>query len=120
MLSTALQQYMTTLYQYLEGDEGLGLIDSGFLNQTSPRSAKTILIDILNDIGDPVASQITMIIGSPVPIKQGSFIIPTEAQAQQIVGQTVGYLLQWIMTDWIDGGFTTLAIEGNLISILGD
>lgn len=110
---------MTTLYQFLEGDEGAPLIDSGFLNQTAPRSAKTILVDILNEIGDPVATQITTIIGSPVPIKQGSFIIPTQAQAQHIVGQTVGYLLQWMMTDWVDGGFSALAIEGNLISILG-
>lgn len=116
----ALQQYMTTLYQFLEGDQGLSLINTGFLNQTAPRSAKTILVNILDEIGDPVATQLTTIIGSPVPIKQGSFIIPTQAQAQQIVGQTVGNLLQWLMTDWLDGGFTALAIEGNLISILGD
>lgn len=116
----ALQQYMTTLYQFLEGDQGFPLIDAGFLNQTAPRSAKTILIDILNELGDPVATQMTTIIGSPVTIKQGTFVIPTEAQAQQIVGQTVGYLLQWVMTDWIDGGFTALAVEGNLISILAD
>ena len=116
--STALQQYMTTLYQFLEGDEGYPLIDAGFLNQTVPRSAKTILINILNEIGDPVATQITTIIGSPVPIGQGTFIVPTETQAQRIVGETVGFLLQWIMTDWVDGGFSTLAIEGNLISIL--
>lgn len=116
----ALQQYMTTLYQFLEGEEGLALIDSGFLNQTAPRSAKTILIDILNEIGDPVANQITTIIGSPVPIKQGSFVIPTQAQAQTIVSQTVGYLLQWIMTDWVDAGFSSLAIGGNLILILAD
>lgn len=116
----ALQQYMTTLYQFLEGDQGLSLINTGFLNQTAPRSAKTILVNILDEIGDPVATQLTTIIGSPVPIKQGSFIIPTQAQAQQIVGQTVGNLLQWLMTDWSDGGFTALAIEGNLISILGD
>ncbi|CAD6593028.1 MAG: hypothetical protein ASARMPREDX12_006664 [Alectoria sarmentosa] len=116
----ALQQYMTTLYQFLEGDQGFPLIDADFLNQTAPRSAKTILIDILNELGDPVATQMTTIIGSPVPIKQGTFVIPTEAQAQQIVGQTVGYLLQWIMTDWIDGGFSALAVEGNLISIIAD
>lgn len=116
----ALQQYMTTLYQFLEGDQGLSLINTGFLNQTAPRSAKTILVNILDEIGDPVATQLTTIIGSPVPIKQGSFIIPTQAQAQQIVGQTVGNLLQWLMTDWLEGGFTALAIEGNLISILGD
>lgn len=120
MQSTALQQYMTTLYQFLEGDEGGPLIDADFLNQTAPRSAKTTLINILNEIGDPVAIEITTIIGSPVPIKQGTFIIPTEAQAQQIVGETVGFLLQSIMTDWVDGGFSTLAVEGNLISILDD
>lgn len=116
----ALQQYMTTLYQFLEGDEGSALVSSGFLNQTAPRSAKTILINILNDIGDPVATQITTIIGSPVTIKQGTFVIPTQAQAQQIVSETVGFLLQWLMTDWVDGGFSALATEGNLISILAD
>lgn len=111
---------MTTVYQFLEGDEGGPLVDSGFLNQTVPRSAKPILINILNEFGDPIATQLTTIIASSIPIKQQTFIIPTEAQAQQIVGQTVGYLLQWLMTDWIDGGFTSLAAEGNLISILGD
>ena len=111
---------MTSLYQFLEGDEGSPLIDNGFLNQTAPRSAKTILNNILNDLGDPVATQLTTIIPSPVTLKQGSFIIPTQAQAQQIVGQTVGYLLQWMMTDWVDGGFAALGVDGNLISILGD
>ncbi len=116
----ALQQYMTTLYQYLTGDEGLSLIDAVYLNQTGPISAKTILVSILNELGDPVATQLTTITESPVPIKQGSLIVPTQDQAQQIVGQTVGILLQWLMTDWIDGGFTTLAVAGNLISLLVD
>ena len=116
----ALQQYMTTLYQYLEGDEGLSLVDAIFLNQTGPISAKTILINILNDLGDPVATQLKIITESSVPIKQGGLIVPTLDQAQHIVGQTVGILLQWLMTDWIDGGFTALAIEGNLISLVVD
>lgn len=111
---------MTTLYQFLGDDEGLSLVQSGFLNQTSPRSAKTILINILSELGDPIATQLTTLVGSPVTIGQKSFVIPTEAQAQAIVGQTVGYLLQWIMTDWLGGGFTALAVEGNLISLIED
>lgn len=111
---------MTTLYQFFEGDEGSSLVVAGFLNQTAPRSAKPILINLLNELGDPVATQLSTIIASSVPLGRGSSIIATEAQAQQIVGQTVGVLLQWLMTDWIDGGFTTLAIQGNLISILED
>lgn len=109
---------MTTLYQFLGSDEGLSLVETNFLNQTVPRSAKPILINILNDIGDPIATQLTTLIGSPITIGQSSFLIPTEAQAQAMVGQTVGYLLQWIMTDWRDGGFTALAIDGNLISLV--
>ena len=111
---------MTTLYQFLGDDEGLSLVQTGFFNQTSPRSAKTILINILNELGDPIAIQLTTLIGSPVTIGQQSFVIPTEAQAQPIVEQTVGYLLQWIMTNWLGGGFTALAIEGNLISLIED
>lgn len=111
---------MTTLYQFLEDEEGLSLVQAAFLNQTAPRSAKTVLINILNELGDPVASQLTTLIGSPVTIGQKTFLIPTEAQAQAIVGQTVGYLLQWMMTDWVDGGFTALAVEGNLISLIED
>ena len=114
---------MTSLYQFLEGDEGLDLIEvisPDLHNQTVPGSAKPILIEILNEIGDPVAQNLTVIVGSSVPFKQGSFLIPNQSQAQRIIGQAVGYLLQWLMTDWIDGGFTALAVEGNLISILGD
>lgn len=116
MFMAAIQQYMTTLYQYLTGDEGVSLVNSEFFAQSAPRSAKTILINILNQLADPIATQLTTIITSPVTIGQGSFVIPTQAQAQRIVGQTVGYLLQWLMTDWVDGGFSALAIQGNLIS----
>lgn len=112
---------MTTLYQFLgDPDEGLLLVQNGFFNQTAPRSAKTILINILSELGDPIAIQLTTLIGSPVTIGQKTFVIPTEAQAQSIVGQTVGYLLQWIMTNWLGGGFTALAVEGNLISLIED
>ena len=111
---------MTTLYQFLGEDEGLPLVQNAFLNQTSPRSAKTILTSILSELGDPIAIQLITLIGSPVTIGQNSFVVPTEAQAQSIVGQTVGYLLQWIMTDWLGGGFTALAVEGNLISLIED
>ena len=118
--SLALQQYMTTLYQFLGDDEGIQLVQAAFLNQTAPRSAKTILVNILNELEDPVATQLTTQIKSPVPIGQKSFLIPTETQAPAIVGQTVGYLLQWMMTDWVDGGFTALAVQGNLISLVED
>lgn len=116
----ALQQYMTDLYQYLEGDEGTPTISSEFLGQSAPRSAKPILVDILNEIGDPVATNLTTFITSPATIGQSTFLIPTQALAPQIVGQTVGYLLQWVMKNWASNAFTALATDGNLILILGD
>ena len=112
---------MTSLYQLIEGDEGVSLVKNGFLGQPSPRSAKPILVDILNGIGDPVAANLTTVINSltsPREIGQPTLIIPTETLAPQIVGQTVGYLLQWAMKNYTDGAFTALAVDGNLISIL--
>ncbi len=111
---------MTSLYQFIEGGQGVPLVQNGFLGQPAPRSAKPILIDILNEIGDPIARNLTTLVTSPTAIGQPTFIIPTEFMAPQIVGQTVGYLLQWMMKNWTDGGFTALAVEGNLISILSD
>ena len=116
----ALQQYMTELYQLLTDQSSFTTISDGFLGQSAPRSAKPILIDSLNEIGDPVATVLATLITSPGKIGQSSFIIPTQAQAQPIIGQTVGYLLQWMMTQWADGGFAALANNGSLIATLGD
>ena len=120
---TALQQYMTSLYQALETDKGSLIVKNGFLNQTTgPRIVMPILIDILNVITDPIAGNLTMLLQPKTPqiIGQGSWIIPTEDQAPLIVGQTIGYLLQWMMKEWRGGGFTALNAEGNLIEILVD
>ena len=111
---------MTTVYQFIGGDEGVGLLKNGFLAQGAPRSVKPILINMLNEIGDPIAGNLTTQITSPNAIGQPTFIIPTETLAPQVVGQTVGYLLQWMMKDWLGGGFTALAVMGNLISIVED
>ena len=111
---------MTSLYQYLGEDEGVLLVNNGFLNQTAPRSVKPILLDILNEIEDPIAGNLTTIMNSTTPkiIGQPTWVIPSEALAPEVVGQTVGYLLQWMMKDWTGGGFTALATEGNLIALV--
>ena len=111
---------MTSVYQYIGGDDGASVVKNEFLGQEGPRSAKPILIDILNSLGDPIATNLTTLVTSPGAIGQPTFIIPTETVSPQIVGQTVGYLLQWVMKDWASGGFTTLAAGGNLIEILSN
>ena len=113
---------MTSLYQALETDKGSLIVKNGFSNQTVPRTAMPILEDILNVITDPIAGNLTMLLQPKTPqiIGQGSWIIPTEDQASQIVGETIGYLLQWMMKEWRGGGFTALNAEGNLIDILVD
>ena len=116
----ALQQYMTELYQSITDQDSFTTISDAFLGQSAPRSSKTILISVLNEIDDPVATEMTTLITSPGQIGQSSFIIPTQAQAQPITGQTVGFMLQWMMTQWADGGFAALANNGSLIASLGD
>ena len=111
---------MTELYQYIESDEGREIVYNGFAGQAVPRSAKTILMSILAEIGDPVATNLSTLLTSPGSIGMSSFIIPTATLAPQIVGQTVGYLLQHTMTDWASGAFRTLSAGGNLISLIGD
>ena len=94
---------------------------NGFLAQRgTPRSVKPILIDILNLIGDPVAGNLTTLITKPNVLGLPDFVVPTEQVAPQFVGTTVGALLHWVMTDWAGGGFSTLAVEGNLITIIED
>ena len=119
---TALQQYMTSLYQALEEDQGIEIAQNGFLNQTVPRIVLPILKDILSVITDSIAGNLSLLIQPTTPkiIGQGSWIIPTEAQAPQITGQTIGYLLQWMMKSWTGGGFTALNTGGNLIDLLVD
>lgn len=117
---TALQQYMTTLYQFIEGDPGASAVKNEFLTQGAPRSAKPIIVYLLNYFGDSVAIELIKLITTPAAIGQPSFIIPTETMAPQVVGQTVGYLLQHIMTDWRSGNFTALGVDGNLIAILAE
>ena len=116
----ALQQYMTELYQTLTDQSSFAEISDAFLSQSAPRSSKPILMTFLNEIGDPVATELATLITSPSKIGQSSFIIPTQAQAQPIVGQTVGFMLQWMMTQWADGGFAAVANNGSLIASLGD
>ena len=116
----ALQQYMTQLYQSITDSSSFTTISDAFLGQSAPRSSKAILISVLNEIDDPVATEMANLIISPVKIGQSSFIIPTQAQAQAITGQTVGFMLQWMMTQWADGGFAALANNGSLIASLGD
>ena len=113
---------MTSLYQVLEQDQGIGIAHNGFLNQTVPRIVLPILKDILDVITDPIAGNLSMLLQPTTPktIGQGSWIIETEAQAPQIVGQTIGYLLQWMMKAWSGGGFTALNAGGNLIDLLVD
>lgn len=117
-----LQQYMTSLYQVLETEQGIQLAVNGFLNQTVPRDALPILKDILEAITDPIASNLSTLITPQTPriIGQKSWDIPVTGQVTSIVGQTIGYLLQWMMTDWTAGGFTTLTTGGNLIDLLVD
>lgn len=113
---------MTSLYQVLEEEQGLEVVKNGFFNQTVPRIVMPILQDILDVITDPIAANLSKLIrpNTPQIIGQGSWIIPTEAQAPQIVGQTIGYLLQWMMKAWSGGGFTALNAGGNLIDLLVD
>ena len=111
---------MTSLYQFIGGDEATEIIKDGFLNQTAPQSLKPILIDLLTEIGDPLAGNLSMQVTTANMIGQPTFIIPTEAKATQYVGQTVGYLLQWMMKDWLSSGFSSVAVEGNLIAIVED
>ena len=118
---TGLQQYMTSLYQFIGEDEGTYIVNNGFLNQTGPRSLKPILIDLLTDFGpgDPLAGNLSTQITTPSIIGQPTFLIPTEAQATQLVGQTVGYLLQWMMKEWSNSsGFSSVAVGGNLIAVV--
>lgn len=114
----ALQQYMTSLYQFVTSEDSNETVNTEFQAQPAPRNTKKILINILNEIGDPLAGNLTIILRSTLDIGQKSYVIPTQAQAQTIIGQTVGYLLQWLMTNWIDGGYTGIAVMGNLIDIL--
>ena len=96
------------------------MVSDNFFGQPAPRSSKAMLVTFLNEFDDPVSTNLATRITSPGAIGQSSFVIPTQAQAQQIVGQTVGYLLQWLMRDWADGGFAALANNGSLIASLGD
>ena len=115
---------MTEVFQFIgDDDAGRPLVQNGFFTQPAPRSCKPILLTILNGFGDPVGGNLTALVNSlksTMAIKMPSFIIPTEAQAQPIVGQMVGYLLQWAMTNWTSGAFTSLAMGGNMISFLED
>lgn len=113
---------MTSLYQALSEEQGLAIVKDGFFNQTVPRIVLPILKDILDVITDPIAGNLTALLTPKTPqvIGQGSWIIPTEQLAPQIVGQTVGYLLQWMMKDWTAGGFLALNKGGNLIDLLVD
>ena len=111
---------MTELYQLVTGQSGLEAVVNGFLGQTVPRSSKPILMGILNEIGDPVSTVLATLITTHDKIGQSSFGISVPAQAQPIVGQTVGFLLQWMMTQWADGGFAALANNGSLIASLDD
>ena len=111
---------MTELYQSITDESSFTAVSDAFLGQSAPRSSKTILIGFLNEIDDPVATEMANLITSPGKIGQSSFIIPTQAQAQPITGQTVGFMLQWMMTQWADGGFAALANNGSLIASLGD
>ena len=113
---------MTSLYQLFGSERGAAAARSEFLFQEGPPySTRPILKDILDILGDPVALNLSAIVSSPIftpsEIGQPSFLIPTESLAPQIVGQTVGYLLQWMMKEW-SGAFTSLAADGNLIEIL--
>ena len=113
---------MTSLYQVLGQEQGISIVADSFFNQTPPRTVMPILKDILDVITDPIAGNLTMLLQPKTPqiIGQGSWIIPTEGQALRIVGQTIGYLLQWMMKEWTGGGFTALNAEGNLIDLLVD
>lgn len=111
---------MTTLYQFIESEPGASYVKNGFLAQGAPRSTKPIIVDLLNYFGDTIAVGLTKLITTPGAIGQPNFVIPTTFVAPQVVGQTVGYLLQHIMKDWRSGNFTSLAVDGNLIAILAD
>lgn len=158
MLPAALQQYMTTLYQYVIGSDGSSVVTDEFNAQKHPVSARIILFNILNEIGhplnatatpldesghslnetgdplndtgetsndtgdalyepgDPVATQLRILLTTDVILGKGNFVIQNETQAPRIVGEAVGSLLQYIMTDWLGGAFTGVSVEGNLIS----
>ena len=111
---------MTSLYQVLTTEQGIQVVNSGFLNQPTPRTVLPILKDLLKVITDPIAGNLSMLLSPKTPqiIGQRSWIIPTEEQAPQIVGQTIGYLLQWMMKEWAGGGFAALNAGGNLIDLL--
>ena len=113
---------MTSLYQVLETEQGIQVAVNGFLNQTVPRDALPILKDILEDIPDPIAGNLSTLITPKTPqiIGQKSWDIAVTGQVTSIVGQTIGYLLQWMMTNWTAGGFATLTTGGNLIDLLVD
>lgn len=111
---------MTTLYQFIEVEPGVSYAKNEFLAQGAPRSAKPIIVDLLNYFGDTIALDLAKLITTPGAIGQPTFVIPTEFVAPQVVGQTVGYLLQHIMKDWRSGNFTALGTDGNLIAILAD
>ena len=120
-LPTALQQYMTSLYQFIGVDPGAAAVQNEYLMQKGqPRSVKPILIDILNLLEEAIATNLTKLITNPTAIGQPTFQIPTEAMAPQLVGQTIGYLLQHTMTDWASGNFTALTGDGNLIEVLAN
>ena len=115
---------MTTLYQFIEGETGAAIAENEWSAQPGPPyGIRPILIAILNLLADPVALNLSAIVASPQVSEIGypsvHLSIPTPKLAPQRVGQTVGYLLQWMMKEW-SGGFTSMATDGNLISILSD
>ena len=117
-----LQRWMTSLNDALREDRALSIVRNGFFNQPVPRTVGPILKDLLKVVTDPIAGNLSLLIvpDTPVIIGQRSWAIPTEQVAPGIVGQTIGYLLQWMMKEFTAGGFTALNAEGNIIEILVD
>ena len=111
---------MTSLYEALSEDKAISIVKDGFNNQKEPRTVEPILKDLLKIVTDPIASNLSLLIqpNTAQLIGQGSWVIPSVELAVEIVGQTISYLLRWMMKEWTAGGFRALNAEGNLIGLL--
>ena len=111
---------MTSLYESLSEDKAIKIVKDGFNNQKAPRTVEPILKDLLKVVTDPIASNLSLLIqpNTPQLIRQPSWVIPSVELAVGIVGQTIAYLLRWMMKEWTAGGFRALNAEGNIIDLL--
>lgn len=114
MSFSALQQYMTTIYEGIASDNGSALIHNTYELFRPPVTGSFIFREVLQKYSDDARNKaLTLVLSQTIPGKTVN--ITDKAQADKAVQLVLSVVLEHIMTDFLSGAYLLMATAGKLL-----